>query len=92
MLLDLGPDTLPITTQTALLSLNRTSLYYRPVGPGPEEVALKHRIDELYTQRPYYESRLDPKAMRAQWHTHSSSFPPNAAENGSMNSLLNLQK
>jgi putative transposase len=43
-----------LTTQTDLLSLNRTSLYYTPVAPSPEEVALKHRIDELYTDRPYY--------------------------------------
>ena len=46
-----------MTTQTALLSLNRSSLYYRPVGPDPVEVALKHRIDELYTDRPFYGSR-----------------------------------
>ncbi len=40
-----------------MLGLNRTSLYYRPVGPGPLEVALKHRIDEIYTKRPFYGSR-----------------------------------
>jgi putative transposase len=32
-----------------LLSLNRSSLYYKPVPPSPEEIHLKHRIDELYT-------------------------------------------
>ena len=56
-MLDAGPDALPLTTQTALLSLNRSSLYYRPVGPDPVEVTLKHRIDEIYTQRPFYGSR-----------------------------------
>jgi putative transposase len=45
---------LPLTTQADLLSLNRTSLYYTPVTPSPQELALKHRIDELYTDRPYY--------------------------------------
>jgi putative transposase len=45
---------LPLTTQSDLLSLNRTSLYYTPLAPSPEELALKHRIDELYTDRPYY--------------------------------------
>jgi putative transposase len=44
---------LPLVTQTELLSLNRSSLYYCPVAPSPQEVALKHRIDEIYTDRPY---------------------------------------
>lgn len=43
---------LPLTTQATLLSLNRTSLYYTPVAPSRQELALKHRIDELYTDRP----------------------------------------
>lgn len=43
-----------ITTQAQLLSLNRTSLYYRPVEVSPETVALRHRIDEVYTAHPYY--------------------------------------
>ena len=48
---------MPLTTQTDLLTLNRTSLYYRPTGPDPVEVALKHRIDAIYTDRPFYGSR-----------------------------------
>jgi putative transposase len=32
-------------------------LYYRPVPPSPEELALKRRIDELYTAYPFYGSR-----------------------------------
>ena len=55
--MDSGPEALPLTTQTDLLSLNRTSLYYRPTGPDPVEVALKHRIDAIYTDRPFYGSR-----------------------------------
>jgi putative transposase len=43
-----------ITTQAELLSLNRTSLYYRPVSVSPETLALRHRIDEVYTAHPYY--------------------------------------
>jgi putative transposase len=45
---------LTVTAQTELLSLNRTSLYYRPIAPSPEEVALKHRIDAIYTECPFY--------------------------------------
>ncbi len=48
---------MPIKTQAELLSLNRSSLYYPPVAPSTEEVALKHRIDEIYTQHPFYGSR-----------------------------------
>lgn len=48
---------MPITTQAALLELNRTSLYYRPVPVSAEELAIKHRIDELYTAHPFLGSR-----------------------------------
>lgn len=40
-----------------MLHLSRASLYYTPVPPPPEEVAIKHRIDELYTAHPFYGSR-----------------------------------
>ncbi len=43
--------------QAELLSLNRSSLYYQPQPPSAQEVALKHRIDELYTKWPFYGSR-----------------------------------
>jgi putative transposase len=48
---------LPLTMQTELLSLSRSSLYYQPRPPRAEEVQLKHRIDEVYTQSPFYGAR-----------------------------------
>ncbi len=48
---------LPLATQAELLSLSRASLYYEPKGPSAKEIALKRRIDEVYTQRPIYGSR-----------------------------------
>ncbi|GAC1635450.1 MAG: hypothetical protein NVS4B7_21660 [Ktedonobacteraceae bacterium] len=45
---------LSVSTQAQLLGLNRPGLYYQPVPPSAREVALKHRIDELYTAHPYY--------------------------------------
>jgi putative transposase len=48
---------LPLTVQADLLSLSRSSLYYHPRAPSLEEVAIKHRIDALYTQCPFYGSR-----------------------------------
>ncbi|MBL8093219.1 MAG: transposase [Anaerolineales bacterium] len=46
-----------LKSQCQWLSLNRTSLYYTPLAPSPEEIAIKHRIDELYTAFPFYGSR-----------------------------------
>lgn len=57
VLVDREATELPLASQCEWLSLNRTSLYYTPVAPSPEEVALKHRIDELYTAFPFYGSR-----------------------------------
>jgi putative transposase len=48
---------LNVKTQATLLSLNRSGLYYVPVPPSAVEVALKHRIDEIYTAHPYYGHR-----------------------------------
>lgn len=52
MLVEWEQRALPISTQAALLGLNRPGLYYQPVPPSAEEVALKHRIDEMYTAHP----------------------------------------
>jgi putative transposase len=48
---------LSLQTQAELLELSRASLYYKPVQPSAEEVAIKHRIDEIYTKSPFYGSR-----------------------------------
>jgi putative transposase len=56
-LIEHAPEAVPLRTQAELLGLSRASLYYQPVPPSPEEVAHKHRIDELYTAHPFYGSR-----------------------------------
>ncbi len=48
---------LSLSEQADLLSLSRSSLYYQPVPPSAEEVAIKRRIDEVYTRYPFYGSR-----------------------------------
>jgi putative transposase len=48
---------LSLKSQADLLGLSRSSLYYHPMPPSPEEVAIKHRIDEIYTRWPFYGSR-----------------------------------
>lgn len=56
-LVDRADPDLSLKEQAALLGLSRSSLYYRPLGPSPEEVALKHRIDAIYTATPFYGAR-----------------------------------
>lgn len=53
-LIDWEQKELPISIQATLLHLNRSSLYYQKVAPSAEEVACKHRIDEIFTDHPYY--------------------------------------
>jgi len=48
---------LALSSQADLLSLSRSSWYYQPRPPSPDEIAIKHRIDELYTDYPFYGSR-----------------------------------
>jgi hypothetical protein len=48
---------LALSQQADLLSLSRSSLYYQPRLPSAQEVRLKHRIDEVYTQSPFYGAR-----------------------------------
>ena len=55
---------LSLVAQAELLGLNRTGLYYRPVGPSAEEIRTKHRIDEIYTAHPYYGSRRITVVLR----------------------------
>lgn len=48
---------LSITKQCELLSLNRTSLYYKPRPVSPKKLAVLHAIDEIYTEEPTYGAR-----------------------------------
>jgi putative transposase len=63
-LVDWQESEFTIQTQAELFGLNRTGLYYQPVPPSVEEVALKHRIDELYTESPFYGSRRITACLR----------------------------
>jgi len=63
-LIEWGHPDIPIKTQANLLSLNRSSLYYKPAGPSPEEIAIKHHIDEIYTECPFYGSRRIAAQLR----------------------------
>jgi putative transposase len=55
---------IPLAVQANLLSVRRSSLYYRSRQPSAGKVALKHRIDALYTQYPFYGSRRITAQLR----------------------------
>lgn len=52
-----------VSRQAQLLEINRSSLYYRPRPPDPAIVAIKHKIDEIYTDLPFYGSRRMAKEL-----------------------------
>jgi putative transposase len=56
-MIDRPSQELSLKIQAELLGLSRSSLYYQPVPPSAEEIAVKHRIDEIYTRYPFYGSR-----------------------------------
>lgn len=48
---------MPLKIQVELLGISYSSLFYQPVPPSPRELAIKRRIDEIYTAHPFYGSR-----------------------------------
>ena len=45
---------IPVSEQASLLGINRSSLYYKPQPPGPEDLAIKLAIDRIYTKHPEF--------------------------------------
>ena len=52
--------------QCELLGVNRSSLYYEPVEPDTEELALMRRMDALHLQHPFFGSRMMTQTLKAQ--------------------------
>jgi putative transposase len=55
---------MPLKTQVELLGISYSSLFYQPVPPSPRELAIKRRIDEVYTAHPFYGSRKLTAVLR----------------------------
>lgn len=53
-LIEPAKENISIVRQCQLLGVNRSSYYYEPVPVDPEDISLMRRIDEIYTQFPYY--------------------------------------
>lgn len=62
-------DTLSVRQQCRLLGLDRSGLYYEPARPDAEELALCHRLDELYTAHPHFGVRLMTAMLRREGRT-----------------------
>ena len=50
-------QSLSVSRQCRLLSVSRSTLYYRPLGESAATLELMRRIDELYLKYPFYGSR-----------------------------------
>jgi putative transposase len=57
-------EKISLIEQATLLSLSRSGLYYQQMGPSPKEIAIKHRIDEIFTCWPFYGSRRITAVLR----------------------------
>jgi len=62
-MLEPGNADLSLSRQCKLLSISRSSAYYRPKGESAETLALMRRIDELFMAYPFYASRQMQAAL-----------------------------
>lgn len=55
---------LSLSRQCEILSISRSSVYYRPKGESPANLGLMRRIDELFLKYPFYGSRQMARHLR----------------------------
>jgi len=58
---------LSLKEQAKLLGVSYSSLFYEPVPPTARELAIKRRIDEIYTACPFYGSRKIAVLLRPEF-------------------------
>ena len=49
-----------------MLAVTRSSMYYEPVAPDAEELAVMRRIDALHLKHPFFGSRMITQTFRAE--------------------------
>ena len=59
---------LPVTRQCRILSLARSTAYYRPQEASQADLALMRRIDELHLERPFAGSRMLRDMLKLEGH------------------------
>ncbi len=60
---------LSMRKQCELLGVNRSSLYYQPVGQDPEELAMMRRMDEMHLAHPFFGSRMMTQTLKGERQT-----------------------
>ena len=70
-MIEAGHPDLSIGKQCALLSISRSSFYYRPKGETALNLALMRRIDEQFLETPFYGVR------QMTWHLRNDGHPVN---------------
>ena len=63
-MVDHDDPVLPVVTQCRLLKIARSTLYYRPVPAGADDLTVMRRMDELYVASPFYGSRRMVAVLR----------------------------
>ena len=63
-MIDWSLEELSIRRQCELLKLHRSNLYYKPVTVSEEKLLVMNRIDEVFTDYPFYGSRKIREALR----------------------------
>ena len=76
-MIDPANDNLSVTAQCRLLSLSRSSVYYRPKGENALNLTLMRLIDEQFLKTPFYGSRQMARYLRRKGYLSRSS--PGAA-------------
>ncbi len=84
-LVEAGHPEISLRRQCDLLDVNRSGLYYRPLGESAENLKLTRLIDEEYTRRPFYGSR---RMMR--W-LHDQGYPVGRHRVRRLMEMLGLQ-
>lgn len=65
-LIDKGHKVLSISRQCELLGLNRSSYYFKPKGLDAEDYAIMRKMDEIFTEHPYYGTRRMKHVLRVE--------------------------
>jgi putative transposase len=67
-LIDMHDKNLSIKRQCEFLYLNRSSYYAKPTVLSTEEQKLLNRMDEIFTEQPYYGTRRMMHVLNAEGH------------------------
>jgi len=70
-LIDRNNSDLTISEQCSLISLNRSSYYYNPLGITKEELEIMRQIDQVYTRHPFYGIRRITEQLRRQGNNYN---------------------